>query len=55
MGGVSGTRKCVYQEWPDKIFPIAKFPSFPLWGGGGGLGVTPPPSIVYGHSNTSLG
>ena len=40
-GGGSGTQKCVYQKWPDQIFPIANF-VFPtmvtlVCGGGGGV------------------
>ena len=39
-GGGAGTQKCVYQTWPDQIFPIAHF-AFPAMvtglGGGGTL------------------
>ena len=45
----------MHQKWPDKIFPIANFvfsqnSHFGLAGGS-----NPPPPMVYGYSNTSLG
>ena len=38
-----GGQKCVYQNWPDKIFSTLNFRFFPRWSLGleGGGGVTP--------------
>ena len=46
-GGGSGTQKCVYQQWPDQMFPMVNFVfshdgHFGLEGGGGGPGGQPP-------------
>ena len=52
-GGVSGTQKFVYQNWPDQIFPTLNFvlpPRRPLWsGGGGGPGGCRPPPPPMSH------
>ena len=52
----------MYQKWPNKIFPVAKFVfshygHFGLggWSRGGGVTLPPPPPMVYSHSNTSPG
>ena len=52
--GGDGTQKLVYQKWPAQIFPIVKF-VFSHCGHFGRAGGTPPPPVVYGHSNTCLG
>ena len=55
-GTGSGTQKFVHQKWHSH-FPNGRFRSFPrwsLWSGGGGGVQGGPPSIVQGHSNTSL-
>ena len=40
-GGGSGTQKCVYQKWPDQLFPIVNcvFPHDGHFGLGGGGGI----------------
>ena len=45
--GWSGTRKCAYQQWPHRTFPVDTFVFSPdghfgLEGGGGGAGGAPP-------------
>ena len=61
-GGVWDPKVCV-PKTARSDFPYCKFRFFPrwsLWSGRGGRGVqggggTPPPPMVYGHSNTCLG
>ena len=54
---MSGTRKFLYQKWPDQIFPICKISSCPtmvtfVLGGGPGGGRFPP--VVVDHSHVRL-
>ena len=58
-GGASGTRKFVYHQCANKIFPIVNFffslsGHFGLKGGKGGSRGGGGAPTVYGHSNTSL-